>query len=339
MKWFRRIFITLFILFCVLFGTVFLTALDSDKPIGFQSIQAKARDGKAFVIGVWYPTQSRTWPMVLGPLLIEVAQDAPVSGSSLPLVVISHGNGGGIGSHADLALALANAGYVVAALMHTGDNFADQSAAGSASLYRDRGRQLQAAIDYMLMDWKDHHHINPDRIGAFGFSAGGFTVLTAVGAQPNLRLIAKTCADSPEFVCEVLRHAKSPLLNANSNSVGDDFLPDPRIKAAVVAAPGLGFTMGPHALDNVRVPIQLWSGDLDDKVPYTTNTRFIRDSLGSRVEFHAVPGAGHLSFLAPCGILRPPGLCEDVKPFDREAFHADMNARVVAFFEKNIKMP
>jgi predicted dienelactone hydrolase len=42
-------------------------------------------------------------------------------------VVISHGNGGDDLTHIDTAMALANAGYVVAALTHTGDNPRDQS--------------------------------------------------------------------------------------------------------------------------------------------------------------------------------------------------------------------
>jgi len=85
----------------------------------------------------------------------------------------------------------------------------------------------------------------------------------------------------------------------------------------------------------VRVPVQLWSGDQDDKVPYATNARPVREALGARVEFHQVAGAGHFSFLTPCGVLRPPGLCADPGRFDRKAFHAHMNSSVVAFFEKN----
>ena len=339
MKWIRRIFIAMIILVCGLAGVVFLTALKSVRPVGFQGVQATDTDGKPFVVGVWYPTQARPWPMMLGPVLMNVAQDAPVSGRDLPLVVISHGNGGGPGSHADLALALANAGYVVAAPMHTGDNYADQSAAGSVSLFSERTRQLHATVDYMLKNWQGHDRINPERIGAFGFSAGGLTVLTAVGAQPDLRIIAKHCAESPEFICDVLRNAKSPLLNPETPKMGDVFLPDLRIKAAVVAAPGLGFTMGPNGLANVRVPIQLWSSDKDDKVPYATNAKLVHEALGSRVEFHSVPGAGHLSFLAPCGVLKPPGICSDPVQFDRKAFHTNMNASVVAFFEKNMKTP
>jgi predicted dienelactone hydrolase len=191
----------------------------------------------------------------------------------------------------------------------------------------------------MLKNWPGQDRINAERVGAFGFSAGGFTVLAAVGTQPDLRLVAKHCAESPEFVCDVLRQAKSPLLNAGTPTLGDALVADPRIRAAVVAAPGLGFTLGPNALANVRVPIQLWSGDQDDRVPYASNARLVREALGSTVEFHAVSGAGHTSFLVPCGVLKPPGVCSDPAQFDRKAFHTTMNGSVVAFFEKNLNNP
>ena len=50
-----------------------------------------------------------------------------VHGDHLPLIVISHGTGGGNEGHADTAQALADAGFVVAAVTHTGDNYRDQS--------------------------------------------------------------------------------------------------------------------------------------------------------------------------------------------------------------------
>jgi predicted dienelactone hydrolase len=337
MKWFRRVLAAIAVLACGFVGVAFLTALRTEHPVGFHVVRATGSDGRTFPVGVWYPTQARPRPTtLLGPLLLDVAPDGPISGRDLPLVVISHGNGGGPGSHADLALALADAGYVVAAPMHTGDNYADQGAAGSVSLYSGRNRQLHATIDYMLGVWEGHDRVDPERVGAFGLSAGGFTVLTAVGAQPDLRLVAKHCAELPEFVCEVLGHARSPLLLADTPNLGGDFLADARIKAAVLAAPGLGFAFGPNGLANVRVPIQLWSADQDDNVPYATNARLIREALGPRVEFHSVPGAGHASFLAPCGVLKPPGICSDPGKFDRKAFHATMNASVVAFFGRNL---
>lgn len=337
MKWIRRTLLVVLALACGLAAAIFWTALRSDRPAGFQIAQTTDTNGQAFAVGIWYPTQARTWPTTwLGLRMMDVAQDAPISGRGLPLVVISHGNGGGPGSHADLALALSGAGYIVAAPMHPGDNYADQSAAGTVPWLSGRTRQVQITIDYMLKNWQGREHINPERIGAFGFSAGGATVLASIGAQPDLRLIAKHCSESPEFICGLLRDGKSPLLNPDLAKMGHAFSHDVRIKAAAVAAPGLGFLMGPLALGNVRVPVQLWSGDEDKLVPYATNTRPVREALGSGAEFHSIPGAGHFSFLVPCGLLGPPPLCADQGEFDRKAFHASMNASVIEFFEKNL---
>jgi predicted dienelactone hydrolase len=338
MKWLLRLFIVLVVLVLGLIGFAGLTALKSEHPVGFQIVRATGENGQAFAVGVWYPTEASPRPTTfLGGQMMSVAPDAAVAGKGHPLVVISHGNGGGPGSHADLALFLASAGYIVAAPMHSGDNYADQSAAGSVKLFSGRNRELRATVDFMLDKWQDRGSIDSNRIGAFGLSAGAFTVLTAVGAQPDLSIIPQHCVTSPEFVCDALRFAKSPLVNADTRQWGDAFLPDTRIKAAVVAAPGLGFTLVPDGLAKVSVPIQLWSGDMDDKVPYATNTKLVRESLGDKVEFHSVPGAGHASFLVPCGLLAPPAICSDPGKFDRKSFHASMNREVLAFFEKTLK--
>lgn len=338
MKWLLRLFFAAALLICGLAGYALVTAMRTEHSIGFQIVQATDADGKPFPVGIWYPTQAHPWPTtVTSAGLMDVARDAPVSGRDLPLIVFSHGNGGGLGSHIDLALALASAGYVVAALTHAGDNYVDQSAVGSLSWLGGRTRELHAAVDYMLTTWQGHDSIDPARIGAYGFSAGGFTVLTAVGAQPDLRVIARHCAESPEFVCVILDAIKSPLLNADMPTMIDPFLPDVRIKAAAVAAPGLGFTMVPNGLANVHAPIQLWGAEHDVNVPYATNTGLVREALGSRVEFHSVPGAGHFSFLTPCSPLSPPELCAEQGSFDRKAFHEAMNASVIAFFGDRLK--
>jgi predicted dienelactone hydrolase len=339
-KWFRWVSLVTFTLVSGLVGYAMLTALRTQHPVGFQIIQLADAEGQRFAAAVWYPTQSRPWPTtILGTMLMNVARDARVSGIGLPLVVISHGNGGGPASHVDLALALADAGYIVVAPMHSGDNYADQSAVATSSWLPGRTRALHATIDYMLTQWQGREHIDPERIGAYGFSAGGFTVLTAVGAQPDLSIVAKHCAQSPETVCDLLRYVKSPLLSLDPPVKSDDFLPDLRIRAAVVAAPGLGFTMVPNGLNNVQVPVQLWSADNDINVPYNTNTKLVLEALGSRVEFHSVAGARHFSFLTPCGLIAPPELCSEQGQFDRKAFHTQMNTSVIAFFEKNLKKP
>lgn len=338
MKWIILIVIIGVMLVYSLARYAMSTALTTENPVGFEIIQISDADGHSFPAGVWYPTQVQPKPTtMLSIVLMDVARNAPISGYALPLVIVSHGNGGGSASHADLALALANEGYIVVAPMHSGDNYADQSAVGSVDWLPQRSREIHATIDYMLESWHYHDRIDSERIGAFGLSAGGFTVLAAVGGQPDLRIISKHCAQSSEIVCDLLQSVKSPYLNGDTPNLENAFLPDLRIKAAVVAAPGLGFTFSPNGLDNVHAPIQLWSADNDINVPYATNTKLVREALGSWVEFHSVPGANHFSFLTPCSFLAPSAICSDEGQFDRKIFHTDMNASIIMFFEEKMK--
>lgn len=336
MKWFRRVSVAVLLLLGALLAAAWFSAVRTDRPVGFQSMVATTPGGQRFAVAVWYPTTASTWPTtLLGLVLMDVAADAPVSGTGLPLVVISHGNGGGPGSHADLAMALAGAGYVVAAPMHTGDNFADQAGVGGPHYLGRRTAELSATVDHLLKQWPDRARIDARRIGAYGFSAGGLTVLTAAGAQPGLENVAAQCKQSQEFACRLLRQAGSPLVQAGGK-VDDTWARDDRIRAVVAAAPALGFAMRPEGLAGVRVPVQLWSADRDANVPGATNALPLRDALGGRAEYHEVRGAGHFAFLVPCGLLGPPALCRDEGEFDRKAFHAEMNRSVVGFFDRTL---
>lgn len=337
LTWVRRMGIALVVLIGVFCIALIWTAQRPGRPVGYQLGQAVDQDGQPVPVAIWYPTKAHPSLQWIGAGLVEIAPDAPVAGLALPLVVISHGNSGGPASHVDLALALASAGYIVAAPMHAGDNYLDHHAEGTVRWLSGRSQQFHLTLDYLLTGWRGHAAIDPARIGAFGFSAGGLTVLTAIGAQPDLRLIATHCAQTPEFICTMFSQFKSPLLYPVLAQAGNSYTPDARIKAAVLAAPGLAFTLGPNALNQVHIPVQLWSGASDRVAPYASNSAIVRQGLGARVDFHAVPGAGHYSFLAPCGLIAPPMLCAEEGGFDRRAFHALMDASVIAFFNAHLR--
>jgi predicted dienelactone hydrolase len=337
MKWIVRAFGAVLVIAVILAATLgamlYASALKPARSIGFQMVSVPDPGHPPLSAGIWYPTDAHPHFMLLGLIVQQVAADAPITGHNLPLVVISHGNAGGPGSHADLALALAEAGFVVVAPMHTGDNYADQGEVGTPAWLVDRARHIPASVDYMLKAWPGRDRIDPGRIGLFGYSAGGFTALTAIGGEPDLTKIAPHCARTPELVCQLWKPGAAPMPPAEA------FAHDPRIKAAVIAAPGLGFTFVPDGLAKVTAPVQLWAGGADVNVPYATNTGPVRAALGDRVEFHAVPGAGHFAFLAPCGPLAPPYLCRDAKGFDRKAVHKTMDAEIVRFFEARLPAP
>lgn len=335
MKWLKYLALALFVLVDIVLIYAVSTAKRTDNPVGLQVVRVESANG-AIALALWYPTSTTPRPTTLmAGQLLSVAKDAPVLGTHLPMVVISHGNHGSALSHVDLAMELASAGYVVATPTHTGDNFVDHSKQASPSLFRERGEQLRTVIDYVLGTWANGKNINPDRIGAYGFSAGGFTVLTLIGGVPDMERIVTHCQRSREFICEVFEQVKSPLLHSAADA--GPFQIDNRIRAAVIAAPGLGFTFANGGLADVHVPVQVWSGDRDETVPYATNTKIVQEGLGAHAEPRQLSGASHPSFLAPCGLLKPPALCSDPEGFDRLFAHAFMNAEIIHFFNMQLK--
>jgi predicted dienelactone hydrolase len=311
-------------------------AIGSSQPVGFQITRTKDAAGQAFPIAVWYPTSGSPRPTTLiGNTLLSVAPDGPLKGKQLPLIVISHGNGGSVASHADLAMALADAGYVVAAPMHPGDNFQDRSALAKPNFFAKRAGQVQATIGHLLSGWATPDALAAQRVGVFGFSAGAASALLAAGAKADFSKVAPHCAAAPdkEFVCQVLKQAGSPLLQGAADQAIE---PSPHIRALVLAAPGMGFTMDGSALNDVQLPVQLWSGQRDTTTPYDSNARHIREGFGARLEYIEAPGAQHLSFLAPCRLFGPPAICADPDGFDRQRFHADMNRKVIEFLDRHL---
>ncbi len=280
-------------------------------------------------IGIWFPASGTSVRQRLGLYEQDVVPGAGVSDGRHPLIVISHGTGGDFAGHVDTAVALARAGFVVAALTHPGDNWRDKS---RATRIEDRPVALSATITYMVRAWSGRASINANRIGAFGFSAGGFTVLAAAGGKPDMRRFADHCAQNPAFfVCTLLKSQPRTLSSAWPS------ITDPRIKAIVVAAPAIGFTFDSAGLVGVRIPVQLWRADDDKILPAPFSADAIRAALPNKPEFHAVPGAGHFDFLAPCAdAASMPQLCQSAPGFDRAAFHERFNREVVRFFSNKL---
>jgi len=299
---------------------------------GFQQGTAADPNGKPIVIGIWYPSQATPKPVAMGPMTMTAAINAPVNGKALPMVVMSHGTGGSYLGHLDTAIALADAGFVVVAMNHTGDNYADQSRSVDIM---DRPRQVSRVIDHMLATWEGHAAIDPQRIGMFGFSAGGFTTLAIIGGVPDFTKIAPMCRQYPgDFACQLVAKSESPVVAPAAVAVADA-----RVKAAVVAAPALGFTFSPDGLKNVKVPVQLWRAENDVIVPHPRYAEAVRLALPQAPEYHVVPNAGHFDFLAPCGealASRVPAICTSAAGFDRAAFHVGFDVEVVKFFEKTL---
>lgn len=260
--------------------------------------------------------------------------DRSVDDGPVPLIVFSHGNGGQFRGHADTARALAAAGFVVAALTHPGDNFRDTS---RSTQLTGRAPQLSRLIDYMT-DGSFRRlstvAVDADRIGAFGFSAGGFTVTTAVGGVSELAAIRRHCATrAGDFACRLL--AFQPI----DPAVWRPQARDARIRAAVIAAPALGYSFTADSLASIRIPVQLWQAENDQILASPDNVEPIRERLSGPIDYRVVEAAGHYDFLPPCSAVlaeAAPAICAPTPGFDRAAFHETFNADVVRFFRQSL---
>ena len=306
--------------------------------VGFQQVSVPDPKGKPLSVGVWYPSLGTPTVAAVGPFQQMVVPDGAVSGAGLPLALISHGTSGSDASHYDTAIALADAGFVVAALTHTGDNFRDQSYAGNEMDLTDRPRQVCVVLNYMLKTWPQHDRLDRTRIGMFGFSLGGFTALVVSGAVPEVGRMRQLCSQRPTAPeCLFIKQRNGDQLNPPTPA--PDWFHDRRVKAAVIAAPAASYLFGPGSLHGLKIPIQLWRAAQDEQVPDAWNTALLREGLPTPPEEHVVAGAGHYGFLPPCGealAKQAPQICDDAPGFDRTTFHQEFNSAIVAFFKKTL---
>lgn len=320
-----------FVLLAVLImaGLVFATATTPSRPVGIRQVMVTDPGHPPIPVVLIYPSTDKPRLILSGTGAVRLARGGAVAGDHLPVVVMSHGTGGASLSHLDTALALAEAGYMVAAPQHPGDNFQDDSAVGTPRWIEDRARQVIRVNDFLLTEWTERSRLDPARLGLFGFSAGGSAGLVVLGGEPDMSAVPNHCTSAPELVCKLIRPGPT----------ARGWTHDPRVKAAVIVAPGFGFAFDGPGLARVTAPVQLWAGDRDTNVPVATNTAIVRRLLPTPPDYRLVSGAAHLSFLPPCGLgrlLLPPMLCTDPKGFDRKAFHRTFNQAVVAFFDSRL---
>jgi predicted dienelactone hydrolase len=264
----------------------------------------------------------------LGPFDISATKDCPITDTKWPLIVISHGRKGTFLDHRDTAQELAEAGFVVAAISHPGDNALDSSYSDDLSAFVERPADIKRLIDYLLGSWSYGAAIDPDRIGLFGFSRGGYAGLVLAGANPRFGRNEGMCVGRTSTICEDVRQGKV-----------ESLVHDGRVKALVIADP-LSVFFTKTSFDKVRVPIQLWRSEHGGDRVTPESVAAVADELPVKADFRTVPNAQHFSFLPRCPdelAASAPDICTEPSNFDREAFHKEFNAQVVEFFRHALR--
>lgn len=333
-----------------------LTAQAWAAQAGWRSISVPGLTAEAPPIPVvlYYPTQTPARAIPMGPFTVRAAIQAPPEAAFKGLIVLSHGAGGSELGHTSLAEALAQSGYLVAALRHPGDNWQDQSLLQTSPLryFTERPRHASRVIDAVLQDPQWGPRVAQDaqgpRVGALGHSAGGYTVLALAGGEPEVARITSHCstrrADDPIFCsmggaprsaapASAAVSAATPA--ATSAALPNPSLRDQRVRAVVAMAP-VGAVFSADSLAAVRIPATVYDAEQDRFLVSRFHAEWIARHLKS-AQRYTIPNAWHFAFLdspsmpipSPDGDLgaNPPG-------FDRSALLQKMARDVPAFFDK-----
>jgi predicted dienelactone hydrolase len=305
-------------------------ASTTGSAAGLSTTVVESSGGKGRIEAlIWSPCSSATSNLRIGPFAFAATKDCalPSAARPLPLVVISHGQGGTRLGHHDTAIALADAGFLVVTFSHPGDTFGDESSASDLGIFESRPADVSRVITHMLEQWNGRAVVDARSIGVFGFSRGGYTALALIGAKPSTAAsLSRFCGSWRSLVRPICRSFGSADASLQPRA-------DPRVRAAVVADPLNLF--GEASFRAVSVPVQLWASEHGGDGVALADTELIRAWLPSQTEFNVATGAGHFVFLAPCtDEFRNEArqLCEDPKGFDRAAWHAAMNSGIIRFF-------
>ena len=312
------------------------------------------RDPRPLETTIWYPAAagSREVAWKAGVFHFgHVAPNAPFADEvPHPLILLSHGTGGSAAQLSWLAQQLVMAGFVVASVNHHGNTATEPAyRLHGFVLPWERACDLSVLIDKLAVDPGIGPHIDMSRIGAAGFSLGGYTVLALAGAHLTFAEWQQKCASEPNAAwCALPPEAPFTLADVDALAREDDAFRasltrseqpthDARIQAVFAMAPALVPALNSASLQTIHVPVQVMLGSEDTQVLPELTAGILREFVtGARVEL--LPGVAHYAFLAPCtgrGRLFVSSLCKDGGA-RRRAVHAMAGQVATKFFNEHL---
>jgi len=327
-----------------------LSCFGAQGATGFAVIAGLQGDGP---VTLFYPAQGDAQAVRSGPFAIQAVRDGnPVRGNGR-LVMLSHGSGGSPWVHTDLAYALVEAGFVVAAPEHRGDNYKSRGDAGPVSWQR-RPAEISRAIDAVSGDARFTPLLATDKVGVYGMSAGGHTALSMAGGRWSPAGLPRHCEinishDFPACVGLATR-LNGDWMDASKKWTAlwllrwrfTDAHPkahaDPRVRAVVAAVPyAADFDMA--SLANPGVPLGLVRAGGDKWLAPRFHSDAVLRACKACVLVADLPSGGHGALLSPL----PPGLTgavaellNDPPGFDRKGLLPPVDRAIVEFFRKHL---
>lgn len=291
-------------------------------------------DASPFEVLIWYPTSAEETPLHAGPFVVSAAREAAVAdGERFPVVLLSHGSGGTPMGHRELAAALARAGLIVIVPTHVGDSAGHTEGREAGRALAERPRQARLALAAVLADARFSGHADPARLGAIGYSAGGYTALVLAGAVPDVMRFVAYCAAKPDDVgsCGRSRRSTPPAPPVEAAT------PLPPLKALVLLDP-LGVPFDAEGFAAVRMPVLMYQPEDDSYLSAAANADAVAAALPTPPERRKVPGR-HFVFIDPCPAELADTaamICRDAPGVDRSAIHRRMETDIAEFLRHHL---
>jgi predicted dienelactone hydrolase len=298
---------------------------------------------------IWYPTTDNKaatlkegFPFIVEPTI----RNGKLPERKHPLIMISHGTGGGRLTLEWLADTLVKQGFIVAAVDHWGNTFDNKIAIDFVTPWQ-RAQDISFVLTQLLKDTSLNKVIDVKRIGAAGFSIGGYTVMALAGAKLNLAALEKftTSAegkgeiDVPEFpgLASIIDKEQVEASFAKSPPLRDE-----RIKAVFSICPAIGLAGHPNKsqFKEVDIPVYIVGAESDRMTPIKTNALHYHKML-PKSKLYIVPGkTGHYVFLNEANAdLKKTGAetFNDDPSVDRKAVHQQVGGMAAQFFMQTLK--
>lgn len=305
------------------------------------------RNNRPVVTEIWYPTTDTLKPADkhFSPFLRQpTVRDGKLPSRKLPLVLLSHGTGGGRLTLEWLAQAIANSGCIVAAVDHYGNTYDHKIPLEFVKPW-ERPLDISFAITSLLNSPDVGPLVDQEKIGATGFSFGGYTMIALAGARLDFeqarnyyKTIGRKELEIPEFPGLIKLLDDSSLI-ADSKLVPP--LKDKRIKAFFSISPalGFGFTRKDQVAD-IKGALYIVGSQSDSIAPVKTNARHYHQLI-PKSAYTELPGKiGHYVMLGEAidAVKKEaPIYFTDDPSVNRHAVHLQMDSLAVDFFRKELK--
>lgn len=235
-----------------------------------------------------------------GPRPVRAHVVRPAGEGPHPVVLLSHGTGGSFDDLLWLAEAMVADGFLVAGVDHHGNSGADTYHAEGFAFVWERPRDFA----FLLAHLRETENIDVDRIGAAGFSLGGYTVAAALGARVSSTTAGRVLLgllptpplpEFPDLIGQLrTRYTHEQLLGQIVAGTASQRVPE--VRAGMLLAPAICDMLEHASLGEITAPVTIRWGDADDNAFPSRNALVYRDRIPGATGESVGGDVGHYIF-------------------------------------------